>query len=119
MSRGRKKKEPVVQSVVAEELPLIAEPAVSESKVSHMPVNRIDCMWINAHPIYYAKLQGPAPIHKNQEPVYEFRLESKDKKYIVEEMRVVLPEGHLLWKSNGEFNFMPSSNVLHVRVITS
>lgn len=67
-------------------------------------------------PVYYVSFHDPVPVAKNMEPVGEFRLETKEVKYKVQQM-IYTPYGLVFWV-NGEGNIVGLANVKLVRFYT-
>jgi hypothetical protein len=69
----------------------------------------------NAVSCDYVKFQSPVPRLVNTEPVYEFRLTSKDSKYKVD---AISHDNHTLyWTLDGTVGHTPWANVILARPI--
>lgn len=60
----------------------------------------------------YVKFQGPVAPSPKQEPVYEFKLEAKDQKYVVQE--IYYTDLGVVWRHRDSWNLTPLPNVLQV-----
>jgi hypothetical protein len=68
-----------------------------------------------ATPCDYIRFQSPVAPGVNTEPVYEFRLEAKDKKYVVDQ---ISHDSHTVyWKFQGRIQETPWVNVQLARPI--
>jgi len=70
--------------------------------------------WEKGTPVYYARFHQPVPPAIDKEPVSEFKLQSAQKKYLVEGLRWSWGDG-LIFKAFGEIDFCPEANVQYVR----
>lgn len=66
------------------------------------------------YPIHYVRFHQPVPPAKDKEPVSEFRLQSKDTKYMVGSMHWT-PEG-VIYKAYGETGMVPLANIVYCRL---
>lgn len=77
-------------------------------------MTELERRWYNASPVHYARFHQPVPPCKDKEPVSEFKLQSDQNKYQIEEMVWSWGDG-LMWKMNGELDMQPAANVQYVR----
>lgn len=66
-------------------------------------------------PCSYVRFHAPLAPAKDREPQYEFRLEGKDKKYIVD--KITCTEHGLVWRANGEIDFTGLATIALTRSI--
>ena len=87
---------------------------MEEKKPKKKQDSELELKWEKATPIHYARFHQAVPPAKDVEPVNEFRLNSKDKKYVVEAIRWSWGDG-VIYKAYGELDLVPEANVQYVR----
>lgn len=77
--------------------------------------NLLEDLTATGRSISYVRFHHPVPPYKDKEPVSEFRLMSKDTKYIVDAM-LWTPHG-VIFKANGEVGISSLANVVYCRLV--
>jgi hypothetical protein len=67
-----------------------------------------------AIPSYYVRFHQPVPPGEDKEPVSEFRLESKQSKYLVD-MISWTPHG-VIFRAHEETGIVPLANIIYCRI---
>lgn len=81
-----------------------------KQKIEESSQFSLEIKWKQATPVSYARFHQEVPRMFKVEPVAEFKLESKDAKYIVGSMRWSWGDG-LLFLSAGKIRMIPAANV--------
>jgi hypothetical protein len=78
-----------------------------------------DFLWSSkqvGRPSYYVRFHQPVPPAEDKEPVSEFRLESKQSKYVVDSILWTIHG--VIVKAFGETQIIPLANVIYCRWMT-
>lgn len=115
--RGRPPHRP--QNEPTEEIPIPLEMAGLAKgfgiDLSLVPISYLERAIHDGIQCDYIRFQSPIPPGSNTEPVYEFRLEAKDRKYVVEQ--ISHNEHTVYWKFQGRIQETPWVNVQLARPI--